>query len=404
MHQVNGNFSGSVVVYSWLGDTWVPERDIVPVDSHYNMRFGGCLAVDGDRMVVGIEGTYWTGGHSYFGPGEHWFIDCVELPQDDSYSILVGPDQTLNCGDPMPEPDYVLGPGWGPLDEVVISTDSVLDCNAIVTVTYSIDDGGAHSASASQTYSFIDNQAPFVSTSVSDTTLNCNDMSSLSQPVFDDDCDKDLEILYEVTVSTSGCTEVQSRTWTATDDCGNESTFEQLVTYQDLEAPTIVCPDTLYNVLSSSDSLYLLPDLASLVSLTDNCDPFPTMTQGTAAGEELPVGVHDIVFTASDSCGNQSQCLIVQSVEIATGIDEWSRVNCLVYPNPADGPVVFESSAHEQIDSFQIVDTKGRLIQHIRCAGMRTTVCTDDMQSGLYHILILSPEGVTIGSKSMVVK
>ena len=69
-------------------------------------------------------------------------------------------------------------------------------------------------------------------------------------PSATDNCDTEMDFGFSDSVEGGSCPqeEVITRTWTATDDCGNNSSCDQVVTVIEDEAPAITCPaDTTVN-------------------------------------------------------------------------------------------------------------------------------------------------------------
>jgi len=63
-----------------------------------------------------------------------------------------------------------------------------------------------------------------------------------------------------------GCGQIITRTWTATDNCGNATTASQVITVGDDGAPTFV--STPADVTVECDNI---PD-AAVLTANDNCD------------------------------------------------------------------------------------------------------------------------------------
>jgi len=104
-------------------------------------------------------------------------------------------------------------------------------------------------------------------------------------------------------------------TFTAHDCCGNlAAACARDVTVTDSVPPVIHCPP---DINLESGSLFCEDQLQEWLDsawATDNCDPNPTITNnapdgGFSYGMELPV-----IFTATDSCGNSSECLALVRV------------------------------------------------------------------------------------------
>ena len=98
-----------------------------------------------------------------------------------------------------------------------------------------------------------------------------------------------------------------TRTWTATDACGNTDSCTQIVTVQDTTDPVISgCPT---DITVNND-----PGLCSAVvswtppTATDNCDADPSLLTTHAPGTVFPLGVTPVTYTATDNCGNDDTC------------------------------------------------------------------------------------------------
>ena len=93
-------------------------------------------------------------------------------------------------------------------------------------------------------------------------------------------------------------------TITAQDASGNQQTCTFIITETpDTEKPLIICPGNQ----SVECAIAATPDYRSLVSVTDNRDTDPVITQSPAAGSAFTNGMK-ITITATDKSGNTSAC------------------------------------------------------------------------------------------------
>ncbi|WP_235298409.1 T9SS type A sorting domain-containing protein, partial [Portibacter marinus] len=123
---------------------------------------------------------------------------------------------------------------------------------------------------------------------------------------FNDECEYPLETTFEeVVLSEMECNENKSKgsvnlIWTATDMCGNMSTYTITAVIVDTQAPVIVDFQSEMTVSCSRD----IPD----VIITDNSGDFSAVINETIANQECP-GTYDIIRTifAEDECGNVLQ-------------------------------------------------------------------------------------------------
>ena len=100
------------------------------------------------------------------------------------------------------------------------------------------------------------------------------------------------------------CPRVISRTYQASDTCGNTSTCVQLITVNDSIAPVIVCPGNV--------TVACPPDVPAVditaVTATDNCGYVSVTWEGDVWSGLCP-RVITRTYQAADSCGNTSTCV-----------------------------------------------------------------------------------------------
>lgn len=126
-----------------------------------------------------------------------------------------------------------------------------------------------------------------------------------------DNCDPAPVITFTDTFVPGSCgyTGTLTRTWKATDACGNVATCPQLITVVDTTPPTFtsVPADVTVNADAGSCTAVLNPPLA-MAAAVDNCDPNPTVTGVRSDSQPLtapyPVGQTTITWTAKDCHNN----------------------------------------------------------------------------------------------------
>src|SRR5207249_4626807 len=142
------------------------------------------------------------------------------------------------------------------------------------TRTYRATDSNGNTADCTQTITVEDTAAPSISGIGSNETIQCPAMPSFSTPSASDDCDPNPTLTFADVTTPGSCPQNYSvtRTWTATDHCGNSSTASQTINVQDTGKPriselpepsTIECPAT--------------PSFTTPTA-SDDCDPSPTLT------------------------------------------------------------------------------------------------------------------------------
>lgn len=157
-----------------------------------------------------------------------------------------------------------------------------------------------------------------------DTTIDCPMDPVFGSVTATDACDT-LVILTFVSDTTDGLCASEfsiTRTWTATDNCGNSSSCSATITVQDTIAPTIACPSNV--IVECSESTLPNSTIPGMPFVVDSCDAQPMVTfSDVTVGSQTCTAEFTITrtFTATDICGNSSTCSQTISVEDNTPPD-----------------------------------------------------------------------------------
>ncbi len=143
-----------------------------------------------------------------------------------------------------------------------------------------------------------------------------------------------------------------SVTVTATDGTGNEGacTFDVVVTFVDITAPTVSCPADQTAVSNAAAGVAVTFPAATA---TDDSGAAPVITYSHASGDVFPVGTTTVTATATDAAGNADTCTF--AVEV--GFDDITApvVTCpadlAVDSNSVDGTAVTYPAAIATDDS-----------------------------------------------------
>lgn len=176
-----------------------------------------------------------------------------------------------------------------------------LDCSVSLTVS-----DGHTSASCSAPVHFDDTTHPEISTPA-DVSVDCDestDPSHTGTATATDNYDPNPAVASSDVVVSGSCPAEYtiSRTWTATDACGNSATGDQVISVGDSTAPQLTVNTsalTIVDVDCSGAEAVSLP----AGSATDNCDADVSVTHD--APSQFPAGqTTTVTYTASDDCGN----------------------------------------------------------------------------------------------------
>ncbi|MFE3868159.1 gliding motility-associated C-terminal domain-containing protein, partial [Flavobacterium sp. LS2P90] len=200
-----------------------------------------------------------------------------------------------------------------------------------VTRTWTATDACGNSSTATQTINVQDTTAPVINPLPATATISCPATPEFTQATATDECGSTIE-LTPVDVTTNGaCAGSYSvtRTWTATDACGNSSTATQTIKVQDTTAPvinplpattTISCPATPeFTQATATDAC------GSTFTLT----PADVKTNGTCAGSYSVTRT----WTATDACGNSSTATQTINVQDTTGPTTTTQFSATVNVN-----------------------------------------------------------------------
>jgi len=253
---------------------------------------------------------------------DNWRIDLAySEPAIGGTGIAVGMD---NCA---------------PMSGVVIaftdvSTQTATDCGQYeyeITRTWTATDPCGNGTNCVQVITVEDNSPPMISCPAN-VTVECDQPTDPGATgdatAKGDNCaaDSELTITFnDVSTQTPmGCSQSEyqiTRTWTATDPCGNATNCVQMITVEDTNPPMITCPISLTIQCDADTS----PANTGAATATDNCAAVAEVvitssdvSTQTASG----CGQYDYqitrTWTATDPCGNATNCVQVITVEDST--------------------------------------------------------------------------------------
>ena len=184
--------------------------------------------------------------------------------------------------------------------------------------TWTANDNCGNQTTSTQTITVQDTQNPVFSGVPADVTVSCENVPAVVNPSASDNCDNNPNLVYDGEVRTDGsCPDsyTLTRSWTATDECGNASTTQQVITVEDTSNPafTFVPADVTVNC----DAI----PAAGTPTATDNCDSDVTINY---EGENQTAGVCNDSYTltrrwtATDNCGNSTEAIQTITVQDTT--------------------------------------------------------------------------------------
>ncbi|MDA9864158.1 hypothetical protein N9C70_03730, partial [Flavobacteriales bacterium] len=169
--------------------------------------------------------------------------------------------------------------------------------------------------SVTQTITVTDNTGPdFTSTLPADVTASCDAIPPTLTLGASDVCDSEVSVSVNDVTTPGTCTGdyTITRTYTAVDDCGNETSHIQTITVQDTTAPEATAQDITIQLDASGNASITGAQLDN--GSTDNCGTL-TFSADITSFDCTNVGTNNVVFTAQDDCGLSSTASVVVTVE-----------------------------------------------------------------------------------------
>ncbi len=243
--------------------------------------------------------------------------------------VICPSDVTVNCAEEIPVADpssVIASDNCNGIPVVTFVNDVISNQNCVnqltITRTYKATDECGNSATCSQTITVLGNIAPLINCPP-DMTVSCAAMVPAPDPLTVTalgNC-SGIPVITFVSDVTTNQTCVNrltiTRTYRATDECGNSATCSHLIVVDDETPPMITCP---MSVTVSCAGMVPAPDIASVMA-SDNCNGEPIITfEGDVISNQSCANRYDIVRTyqAMDECGNFATCTQVITVNDQT--------------------------------------------------------------------------------------
>ena len=218
-------------------------------------------------------------------------------------------DYTAECSDEHPLENATASDACGDVTIVEVADTTAGDCaqEYIVVRTFTATDECGNSTSASQTITIQDTTAPEL-TIPADYTAECSDEHPLDDATAEDNCGMATIEMSADTVWSCTSTYEVTRTFTATDECGNSTTASQVINIVDTTAPVFneALPGDLVEDCTHSE--------AAVLTAFDNCQDVEVLFEESIDSECANQYTITRTWTATDDCGNSTSHTQIVSV------------------------------------------------------------------------------------------
>jgi subtilisin-like proprotein convertase family protein len=220
--------------------------------------------------------------------------------------------------------------------------------NATIVRTWTATDASGNSATCVQTITIEDTVPPQLACPPL-TFVECGsstDPADIGTATAIDNCDPNPEVIYsdEVVPGVCGMEMTITRTWVATDVCGNSSSCIQTIEVLDNEPPMAICQDI---TIDFNDGLTVIIDPEDVDGGSfDNCgDVTLVLSDDTfECSEFINTSTQVIQLTVTDACGLMSTCDVT-----VTGVGAQLAIYC-----PVDITVNLDPGLCEAIVNYTI--------------------------------------------------
>ncbi len=223
-------------------------------------------------------------------------------------------DVTVECHNVPVPPILTADDNCDPNPIVTYNQDSVsLECGYQLTRRWIASDACENADTCTQIITVVDTTPPtFDQACPANVTVECDNIPTAPTLTSSDNCDPSPSVTPSETSAPGACPQEQiiTRTWTATDACGNMTVCAQVITVNDTQDPVCSVPNDTTIVICNTQTI-CLP-----VSASDNCDPNPTCTKISGPGALIngnwcySASTNEsvtVTIKCSDACGNTCQ-------------------------------------------------------------------------------------------------
>ena len=205
------------------------------------------------------------------------------------------------------------------------------------TVTYTVTDINGNSTTESFTVTVNDTEAPGLTCpqdiTVSTTTGESFAIVTFMEATVTDNCGATVEQTAGPVSGSPFSLGTTTVTFTATDDAGNTTECSFTVTVEDDSDPTLECPSDISQNVDAGECGAVVT-FSTPEAFDNSGNVTVEQTAGPNSGEQFPVGITTVTFTATDDAGNSAEC----SFTVTVGDDEVPVIEDMVDINVNNDP------------------------------------------------------------------
>ena len=240
-----------------------------------------------------------------------FWTQTIIVSDEEAPTLQVPASYTAGCEDEHPLEDAVAFDNCGDVTITTSSDTALFDCQYVVTRTFVATDACANVTTDTQTITVEFLPTIEFVTFPEDYTAECDAVHPLDMPEVNETCS--IVTITEVADTLAGSCDheyIVTRTFTAADNCGNSLARAQTITIVDTTAPAL---DEGQDLIVECDGNGNLDEYQAWLAdhgganATDGYGvPTWSHVAGEFAGACASTGSVEVVFTATDACGNST--------------------------------------------------------------------------------------------------
>jgi hypothetical protein len=319
----------------WPRPSYVPANvTVLCTDSTLPANTGSATATDncdGAPAITSLDATVAGGCAQEFTINRTWIAtdDCgnsstclqtITLDDNAPPTITCPVNVTVTCASEVPAVNIGAVTASDVCGSVTVThvgdvaTNQVCTNNFTLTRTYQATDACGNSATCTQVITVFDNIVPTI-TCPANTTVSCASLVPVVNTgavITTDNCTGIVTVTHVGDVVTNqGCANsfTLTRTYLATDACGNTASCSQVISVNDQTPPTAICEDLLIDFANSFE-VTITPDQIDNGSFDDCGSVTLSLSQTVFTCDQfIENGSVPVTLTVTDACGNSSTCI-----------------------------------------------------------------------------------------------
>ena len=276
--------------------------DELEIESSFNSDYDGCTTIE----------TYTWTATDHCGNSTTATTVVTIVDTTNPYFTSLPENVTVNCDEEVPGFGlYTAADNCDDNVEIAVEESSIAgDCPQSYTLerTYRAYDNCGNQVVETRYVYVVDQTAPVFGEQLNVYSYECGEEIPVIQPSASDNCGEVSLNYADSDLDGNSCQGVITRTWTASDECGNVSYFQQYITISDTQAPVLNPYDMEVEMPCDNVSNEIM------ISATDCNEVNITFTDlyvsGGCAGQIIRT------YAVSDICGNETAGLIMQMINL----------------------------------------------------------------------------------------